>query len=362
VKRLHPDTVIPIPSDSTSPVLLELREVAMGYPGAGPASPPVVRPLSLTLGRGEVVCLLGPNGSGKSTLLRTVAGAQLPLAGAVRVGGEEVPRLSRRELARRIALVLTDPIYSWSLTGYEVAGLGRLPWVGWTGGLGAHDHAVVRSALETARALPLAARPIQELSDGERQRVLLARALAQEASLLLLDEITAFLDLPHRLEVMRLLGELAREGGRSVILSTHDLELALRTADRIWLLPGDGSLVDGGPEDLVLSGDIGRAFAQHGVRFDMDAGHFDWEVPVRGRALVAGEGREAHWTRRALRRSGFQVMDEGAEADVRIEVEGGEGAPSWTVEGKDGVRRFTTIREVLRVVSARREGAAYPSP
>jgi len=332
--------------------LLQLRGVEAGYASGGPGGGAhrVSRPIGLEVNSGEFICLIGPNGSGKSTLLRTLAGAQPALAGSVFVAGDDVGDIPRLELARRVAVVLTDPIDAWALTGHELVSLGRLPYLGWTGRLRARDQEAVDRALHRANATSLAPRPIRELSDGERQRVLLARALAQDASLLLLDEITAFLDLPHRLEVMRFLGELARDGTRSVILSTHDLELALRTADRIWLLPGDGTLVDGAPEDLAIAGDIDRSFAQFGVRFDLDTGHFDWQVERRGRVALLGEGHGALWASRALLRCGYQVVRPPDPAPMRIEVICGSSGHRWRLEVEDraGTEEYDSLGGLAR--------------
>jgi len=335
---------------TVSEPLMELTRVEVGYAGSGPRGTPhlVSRPLDIHVEKGEFICLLGPNGSGKSTLLRTLAGAQGPLSGSIRILGDELASIPRRELAQRVAVVLTDPIHSWALSGYELVALGRLPYVNWSGRLSPHDHLAVEGALRRANATDLAHRPIQELSDGERQRMLLARALAQDASILLLDEITAFLDLPHRLEVMRLLGELVLDDRRSVILSTHDLELALRTADRIWLLPGDGSLLDGAPEDLVLSGDIHNAFAHYGVRFDADSGHFDWESHARGTVALTGEGRAAIWAARALRRCGFRVVTPPAPADARIRAISWEDGHRWILQRHGQTEEHLSLRGLTR--------------
>lgn len=341
---------------------LELSGVELGYgtPGRDEGGHRVSAPLSVQVEPGELICLLGPNGSGKSTLLKTVAGAQKPLSGSVRLKGEEIGSISRRELARRVAVVLTDPIYGWSLTGYELVSLGRLPYLGWSGRLGAEDHRQVEAALRRSNAEELAPRLIGELSDGERQRLLLARALAQDASLLLLDEITAFLDLPHRLEVMRLMSEMVKEGWHSVVLSTHDLELALRTADRIWLLPGDGSLHDGAPEDLALSGALHGAFARFGVRFDPATGHFDWEGKQRGVVQLKGEGAAATWAERALRRCGFAVEDSADSAVATVVARSTEGRHEWMLEWAGSVEKHLTLRTLTR--SLLMQGASTPGP
>ncbi|HBL25840.1 MAG TPA: ABC transporter ATP-binding protein, partial [Acidobacteria bacterium] len=193
-------------------------------------------------------------------LLRTLAGMQPPLAGRVVVAGEDLRELGPRRLARHLAVVLTDRIVVEALTATALVELGRYPYTGWSGRLAAADHAIVQRSLAAVGAQDLAGRSVAELSDGERQKVMIARALAQEPEVLLLDEVTAFLDLPHRVEVLRILRRLAHDEGKAVLLSTHDLELALRNADRLWLLPKGGPLVAGGAGELIESGVFERTF------------------------------------------------------------------------------------------------------
>ncbi|WPR76111.1 ABC transporter ATP-binding protein [Algoriphagus sp. NG3] len=151
------------------------------------------------------------------------------------------------------------------LTAYEVISLGRYPYTNWSGKLSAHDHSIIQSAIKLTSAEELIQRPIHELSDGERQKIMMARALAQEPHVMILDEVTAFLDLPRRVDFMQMLNKMARESGCAILLSTHDLDLALRAADQIWLLPKNGEFIVGSPESLVLNGAFEKAFASEGV-------------------------------------------------------------------------------------------------
>lgn len=199
---------------------------------------PVLCDLDLALEPGSLTCLLGPNGSGKSTLLRTLAGMQPALAGQVRVLGDDIRRLSARERARRIGVVLTDRVSVGALSVTDLVALGRYPYRGWARASANEDDAAVRWAIEVTGAGPLAQRDVDELSDGERQRVMIARALAQEPAILALDEPTAFLDVIGRVEILGLLRRLAAETQRAILCTVHDLELALRVADTVWLLDG----------------------------------------------------------------------------------------------------------------------------
>lgn len=220
--------------------------------------------LNLRLRRSAFTALLGPNGAGKSTLLRTLAGLQPPLAGEVWLDGRPLHALSAHELAHKLAVVLTDRVDVGYMSAYALTALGRYPYTPWDGRLSAEDEAIVQQAMRDARCEGLAKRLVAELSDGERQRVMLARALAQQTPIVFLDEPTAFLDLPRRIELMHVLRDLAHDTGKAFLVSTHDLELALRFADALWLMAADGTLSVGTPEEISARGDLLRAFAAEG--------------------------------------------------------------------------------------------------
>jgi iron complex transport system ATP-binding protein len=216
---------------------------------------------------GELTAVVGPNGSGKTTLLRTLIGALPPLWGTVEVDGRPLHRLSRRERARLLAVVLTDRVDPGQLTVGEVVTLGRHPYVGWTGHVGAHDVAAAQRAAETVGIGELWAMPFDELSDGQRQRSLIARALAQDPAVIVLDEPTAYLDLPGRATITATLAHLADQAGVAVVVSTHDLDLALAHADQVWLV-ADGTVTVGAPDELLYDGSLAAAFAVDGFRLD----------------------------------------------------------------------------------------------
>lgn len=184
---------------------------------------------------GMLTCLIGANGAGKSTLLRTIAGFQLPLEGTVVLGGDDVRALSPRQRAERMAVVLTDRPDVMCTTVWEMVATGRAPFTGFWGRLSGKDRNIVIRSLRLVGIEWMADRTVASLSDGERQKVMIAKALAQQTPVILLDEPTAFLDYPSRVEVMQLLLNIAHEEHKTVLLSTHDLDLALQTADRIWL-------------------------------------------------------------------------------------------------------------------------------
>jgi iron complex transport system ATP-binding protein len=307
----------------------------------------VAEGINASLQKGELVCLLGPNGAGKSTLLRTLAGMQRPLRGTVHLGQQNIHQLDARTIARQVSVVLTERVSVGMLTAYALVALGRHPYTSWTGQLTAVDEEVVRRALTAVSAAHLAPRLVHELSDGERQKVMIARALAQQPQVMLLDEPTAFLDLPRRVEIMGILRRLAHEQDRAILLSTHDLDLALRMADTIWLMPEGGVLQVGTPEDLVLSGAFERAFHSAGIVFDAQTGSFKIRRPETGHIDLVGDGLGAIWARRALEREGFQVHQGPNGSGVQVQVVAGNGRPRWQLTHNSRTTQVDSIQSLL---------------
>lgn len=291
----------------TTKPLLQLHDLSAGYFQRGKAVHTVVESFSASIEPGSLICLIGPNGAGKSTLLRTITGMQKPLSGKAMLRGHDIHQMSAAERAKRLSIVLTQKIEVGLLTGYELVAMGRHPHTGWLGQLSEHDHRLVQVAIARVGAERLADRIFSTLSDGERQKIMIARALAQEPELLVLDEPTAFLDLPRRVEIMMLLRDLARQTGCAILLSTHDLDLALRCAHHIWLLTYSGDIQTGVPEDLVLSGAFEAAFQSAGVTFDIMSGGFHPVDTRLGHVVLIGDGVHYVWTKRALERAGFAV-------------------------------------------------------
>ncbi len=320
------------------PPILQTHDLAVGYP------PRVVAAqIDVSLRAGELVCLIGPNGAGKSTLMRTLAGIQPPIRGSVTLMRDDVHRLSARDLAQRLSIVLTERVDPGLLTAYTLVSLGRHPYTDWSGRLTRHDEIVIHAALAHVGAAALADRHIGELSDGERQKIMIARALAQEPALMILDEPTAFLDLPRRVEIMQLLRRLAHESRRAILLSTHDLDLALRTADRIWLMANGQPMQVGAPEDLVLSGAFEAAFQSEGVSFDPQTGAFRISNETQGQVSVIGDGLAALWTRRALERAGFELGDNGI---ARVEV----APPHWRLIRNSEIEQYDSLYDLVEAL------------
>ncbi len=211
--------------------MIKLADISIGY-----GSRVLLENASATFGCGSFVALLGRNGAGKSTLLRTVAGLARPLRGEVFLDGSAVGGLRRDEIARLSAVVSTERVRVANLKVYDTVALGRAPHTNWLGRLTAEDIECVERALELTGLTDFTAKALDTLSDGERQRVMIARALAQQTPVILLDEPTAYLDLPSRYEVFELLRTLASDAGKTILCSTHDLDVAVRSCDILAVL------------------------------------------------------------------------------------------------------------------------------
>jgi iron complex transport system ATP-binding protein len=233
-------------------MVLTTAELTVGYRSGGlrrKRIDTVVSVPTLTVRSASVTVVLGTNGAGKSTLLRALTGISEPMSGVVTLGDDNLHQMDSTAIARRIAVVTSDRPDPGLLRVEEVVGLGRYPYTGRSGHLDDHDRDVIRQAIALTGATHLAGRRVSQLSDGERQRIMIARALAQEPELLVLDEPTAFLDIGGRIMVHDLIGSLAHEQGLAVVLATHDVELALEIADEVWLV-NDGGLTVGTANDL----------------------------------------------------------------------------------------------------------------
>ena len=229
----------------------------------------VASDLNATACPGSLTCLIGHNGTGKSTLLRTIAHLQPALDGSVFIGPDDITMLRPSRLSRMISIVLTSRPDARNMTVEELVALGRAPYTGFWGRLSSDDRLIVRQSIESVGIAPMAERRVCSLSDGEMQKVMIAKSLAQQTPVILLDEPTAFLDFPGKIDLMLLLQRLAHEERKTILLSTHDLETALQTADRLWLL-ADGALHDGTPHELAAQGFIDDYIGRKNVKFDKE--------------------------------------------------------------------------------------------
>lgn len=304
----------------------------------------VAQEIDATVYSGELTCLLGANGIGKSTLLRTMTANQPRLAGEIFYQGRELSTYSPKELSSIISIVLTDRINIKNLSVTDLVGMGRSPYTGFWGTISNSDREIIDEAIEMVGVKHLSRRMIHTLSDGERQKVMIAKALAQQTPIILLDEPTAFLDFPSKVEMMHLLHRLSRQTGKTIFLSTHDLDLALQIADRIWLMDGVRGMHMGTPEDLALDGSLVSFFERKGISFDRDTGLFRVENDPSLMVQMVGDGYRFMMVRKALMRSGVGVTDQNC--DIVIEVSDSE----FVVKHKGNILKFNSIEDLLNVV------------
>lgn len=239
--------------------------ISIGYGGKKPVT--IAGNISLALKKGTLTALIGANGIGKSTLLRTLSGLQKPLSGEIVIDGKNLSSYSPPALAQQLSLVLTESPTAGNLTVFELVALGRQPYTNWLGSLSADDVAKVNEALKLTQTEHLSEKKYYEISDGQLQNVMIARALAQDTPIIILDEPTTHLDLPHKVRLLRLLKKLAVEEGKCILFSTHDLDLALQMTDDLLIMK-KGHLLQGSPDSLIESGGITTVFDDESIVFD----------------------------------------------------------------------------------------------
>lgn len=301
---------------------IEIRDLSIGYHTKNDTKL-VASHITTTIYSGELTCLLGANGVGKSTLLRTLSAFQPALSGGIALLGRDVQHYSDKALSTIVGVVLTDKCDIRNMSVRELVEMGRSPYTGFWGRLSKEDKRIVEEAISLVRIENLASRMVHTLSDGERQKVMIAKALAQETPVIYLDEPTAFLDFPSKVEIMQLLHHLTRTTNKTIFLSTHDLELALQIADKIWLMDKEKGIHTGTPEDLALNGSLSGFFTRKGIVFDRETGLFRIDNQYKKEICLIGDGQKYAMVRKALERNGIHA-DRTITSDDWIEA--GDGA------------------------------------
>jgi iron complex transport system ATP-binding protein len=285
--------------------ILSINELEIGY-ASGKTKRALLPPLNAVAGEGELIAIIGRNGIGKSTLLRTLTGLQPVLAGSISYYGKDITEYSRIDLAREVGYISTEILKVSNMSVYDLVSLGRFPHTNWIGKIEPEDDKIINEALEKTSMSAFRNKFVSELSDGERQKVMISRILAQDTGIMIMDEPTAFLDIGSKYEILHLLHQLSRQNRKTILFSTHDLQMAVSQADKIWLVLDD-RLMEGAPEDLILRGAFDHLFDSSPVKFNTENGTFTFRGKERGSYYIEGDGIIRHWTEEAVKRSGFGI-------------------------------------------------------
>lgn len=325
--------------------ILEGEKLAIGYP-KGKNIHWVARDMSFSLRTEQLACLLGPNGVGKSTLVKAIMGQRLAMEGKLLFEGQPLQKLSTQKMAKKVSVVLTDRISPGNMTVKQLVGLGRIPFTNWLGNLSEEDEKAVEEAIDATHIRYLQTKKVSELSDGQLQKTMIARALAQDGELMVLDEPTAHLDLVNRMEIMQLLREIAHSRNKAILVVTHDLDIAVEAADEFWLMTCGGALTTGSPEDLILSGSINQLLPEGKFYYSPSTGKIT-SYAAQAQLPIDGPREVVQWLELALRKRQIKLAEHlqiTALAD-----------PIAFVVDKAGIRtKVNTIQEVLRELGCQR--------
>jgi len=322
--------------------MLELQNIKTGYKHKG-TTKIVSRDINTSAKPGDFIAVLGPNGSGKSTLFKSILGNIPFINGTCLLNGK--PLIAQSEIAKQIAVVYTDKSLYSDITVYEFIALGRSPHTNWWGSLSAKDVALVEEAISSTKLQNFVDKQVNRLSDGEKQRVFIARALAQDTPLIILDEPTAHLDLPGRIEIQLLLRKLCQEKKILVLMSTHDIDLSMQLASKVWLFNQKGDFTQGMAEDLVLNNTLEGVFGSPQLKFKTDTGLYELVMDTCIEVSLAGDSLSIYWTSRALRRNGYNVS---ATAAIRISCS----EKSWGITSNGKVQNVSSLEALLGLLNS----------
>jgi iron complex transport system ATP-binding protein len=273
--------------------------------------------MSSTVNNDGLIVLLGKNGTGKSTLLRTLAGLLPPISGELKLMDRDMRHYSLKEKSSLISFVSTEKPNIANMTVFNLVALGRYSYTNWLGSLNDNDKQIVYDAMKMSGISYLENENINEISDGELQRVMIARTLAQDTPVIILDEPVAFLDIPNKFEILMLLRNLAWNEKKTVILSAHDLDIAIRLADMLWIMTKE-NLEQGAPEDFALNRGFDAIFKDSGISFDYDTGIVDAGInPSKKISLAYDNANAGFWLNKAFNRLRFEVSD---DAEISVEA------------------------------------------
>ena len=321
--------------------ILSINNLSIGYGSTHNIRKMVYSDIELQAKKGENIAIIGRNGIGKSTLLRTIGRLQKPLKGNLLIKGKDISLYTKQDFARLVSFVSTEIIRISNFRLFDLVALGRFPYTGWIGKLGKDDYNIINESISQVGINDLKYKLINEVSDGERQRAMIARALAQDTEIIILDEPTAFLDLPSKYEIIRLLNELTFNKGKTIVFSSHDLSITLQEVDKIWLMETN-KIAEGAPEDLILNKDIYDLFDNSRMTFNIESGDFRLARKKSGKICLTGKGIVKYWTRRALERMGYEICNEVRE-DLNVEVDDNKKSTEWILMRKGNKIKCNSI-------------------
>jgi len=305
--------------------------------------------LTFSLHQGELNCILGPNGAGKSTLLKTLSGFTDALDGEVYLMGKARHEIPFHNQSRMLSVVLTDRVQIPHSRVIDIVSMGRYPYTSLLARFSQKDKRIVMHSLQRVGIGHMKYRHFDEISDGEKQKVMIAKALAQDTPVIILDEPTAFLDFPSKIEVMQILLCLAKDTGKSILMSTHDVELALQVADKIWLLDRGKELRVGAPEDLVLDNALNDFFEKDYIYFDESKGTFMMKNKSKVPVNTSGTHPYIFWLNKALTRAGFEVS---SRKEAHMTVKMNSKHEIFLISQDESTRSFKTIESLIHFLKS----------
>ncbi|MDH5597636.1 MAG: ABC transporter ATP-binding protein [Cyclobacteriaceae bacterium] len=326
----------------SSSAIISGKDLSVGYD-----SGIILSGINFTLSPGKLVCLMGPNGAGKSTLLKSISGILKIKEGILEIQGKSIRSYPPGALAKIISTVLTEKPSASNLSVYELVELGRYPHTNWRAITTETDDKKISDAIRLTGIGSLVRQPLYTLSDGQLQKALIARALAQDCPVMILDEPTHHLDMNNRIEVMQLLSSLAHQSGKAIIMTTHELDTAVQMADELWLINAEKKLVRGIPEDVILSGELDKAFPTKG--YDIKTGKVV-RNPIGKKVCIEGEGYLYLWTKNALERNNFNVIPIEEEAEIKVNIKNSTHPTHWEVEKEGTIHTVHSLESLIQCI------------
>jgi len=322
--------------------ILTLDSLKIGYV-SGREKHILLPPLDATANKGELIAVLGRNGIGKSTLLRTLTGIQPSLGGGINLAGKNLRDYSRTELARKVGYISTEIVKVNNMSVYDLVALGRFPHTNWIGKITSDDNEKIMDAIEKTSMLAFCNNNISELSDGERQKAMIARILAQDTDIMVMDEPTAFLDIGSKYEILNLLHRLSQINDKTIVFSTHDLHMAVSQSDKVWLI-FDDKLMEGAPEDLMIKGAFDHLFDSSSVIFNSENGTFSFRAEEKGALYIEGDSSLRFWTGEAIKRAGFSISDVKTKTYIKVNSVNDN---RWQLISQNSISEFYSIYELM---------------